>query len=168
LEPKTVEMENTSTRLWKRLTREERLAAAVAFWREPSPEVAASALGAIAKARHMRPQVARALPDEARAQALAAILDPGESVAAGLLVTLHLSQRRPLLAAFLDALGLPHEDGVLKDEADATPPPGVEAARAAVERLTGRFPAHEVRTYLNTLWLQDPERWAALAEVPLP
>jgi hypothetical protein len=26
------------------------------------------------------------------------------------------------------------------------------------------FPPGEVRTYLNTLWLQDPDRWATLEE----
>jgi hypothetical protein len=29
----------------------------------------------------------------------------------------------------------------------------------------GSFPRDQVETYLNTLWLQDEERWAALAEV---
>jgi hypothetical protein len=161
-------MEGTSTRLWKRLAREERLAAATAFWRDTSPDIMASALGAIVKARHIRPQVARAMADEAKAQALADVLDPGESVAASLLVALHLADRRPMLTAFLDALGMPHDNGVLKEEADAIAPPQTAAARTAVAALAARFPAREVGTYLNTLWLQDPERWAALSEVALP
>jgi hypothetical protein len=161
-------MESTSVRVWKRLTREERMAAATAFWRETAPEVLASALGAIVKARHVRPQVARAMTDDAKAQALAGILDPGESVAASLLVGLHLVHRQPMLAAFLDALGMPHENGVLKEEADAMAAPQQAAAQAAVASLAARFPAHEVSTYLNTLWLQDPERWAALPDVALP
>jgi hypothetical protein len=156
-----VSFETTATRLWKRLTREERLAAATCFWREPPQDMAGSALAAIVRARRMRPQAARALSDEARVATLAAILDPGETLAASLLVTLHLGTRRPLLAAFLDALSLPHEDGILKDEADGAPPPSVDALRAAVASLA-TFPSHEVETYLNTLWLQDPDRWAAL------
>jgi hypothetical protein len=156
-----VSFETTATRLWKRLTREERLAAATCFWREPPQDMAGSALAAIVKARRMRPQAARALSDEARVATLAAILDPGETLAASLLVALHLGTRRPLLAAFLDALGLPHEDGILKAEADGAPPPSVEAVGDAIASLS-TFPSHEVETYLNTLWLQDPERWAAL------
>jgi hypothetical protein len=156
-----VTFETTATRLWKRLTREERLAAATSFWRDPPQEMAGPALAAIVKARRMRPQAARALSDEARVTTLAAILDPGETLAASLLVALHLGTRRPLLSAFLDALALPHDDGVLKDEADGAPPPSVEAVGAAVASLA-TFPPHEVETYLNTLWLQDPERWAAL------
>lgn len=159
--------ESSATRLWKRLTREERLAAATAFWEETPPELVGSALGAIVSARHLRPQVARTMSPEARAQALAGILEPGETVAASLLVALHLAARRPMLSAFLDALGLPHENGVLKDEAEGGKPPTVETIREAARRLLASFPNAEVAIYLNTLWLQDPDRWAALAEVPL-
>ena len=151
----------TATRLWKHLPPEERLAAASAFFAEPPPELAGAALGALVKARHLRPQAARALAPEAQARILATVLDPGEPLAQGLLVSLHLGSRRPLLGVFLDALGLPHEDGVLKDEADSAAPVTLERARQAVAALAS-FPASEVRTYLNTLWLQDPERWAAL------
>ncbi len=44
-----------------------------------------------------------------------------------------------------------------------------EKAKAAVAALTS-FPAAEIRTYLNTLWLQDPDRWSALeaAEDAIP
>jgi hypothetical protein len=159
--------ENTATRLWKRLTREERLAAATAFWADTPPELVGGALGAIASARRLRPQVARTLPPEARAQALAGILEPGETVAASLLVALHLSARRPMLSAFLDALGLPHENGVLKDEAEGGKPPTNDTVLEAARRLLASFPKAEVAVYLNTLWLQDPDRWAALAEVSL-
>lgn len=159
--------ESTATRLWKRLSREERLAAAAAFWEDTPPELVGGALGAIASARHLRPQVARTMPPEARVQALAGILEPGEMVAANLLVALHLSARRPMLSAFLDALGMPHENGVLKDEAEGVKPPTAETIREAARRLLASFPKAEVAVYLNTLWLQDPDRWAALAEVPL-
>ena len=152
--------EKTATRLWKRLTREERLTAASAFWHEPPQEVAGSALAAIVKARHLRPQVARALDEEEKARSLASVLDPGETVASALLVALHLGERRPILAAFLDAAGLPHENGVLKEE-DSTPL-SEDAARAGVRALLAAYPRAHVETYLNTLWLQDPERWEPL------
>src|SRR5512143_115190 len=154
-------LHDTATRLWKHLPHEERLAAAKAFFAETPAELAGVALGALAKARHMRPQAARKLPPDAQARVLASVLDPGEPLAQGLLVALHLAERRPLLAAFLDALGLPHEGGLLKEEADAAPPVGEEKARGAVASLSS-FPPGQVLTYLNTLWLQDRERWAAL------
>ena len=115
-------LQPTATRLWKHLPHEERLAAAQAFIEETPQELAGLALGALVKARHMRPQAARKLPPEAQARILASVLDPGEPLAQGLLVALHLTSRRPLLCAFLDALSLPHEDGVLKEEADSRRP----------------------------------------------
>lgn len=156
-----MDFEDTAVRVWKRLEREERVAAATRFFAEPAPEMLGSALGAIIKARHLRPQVARSMPPAEQARALASVLDPGEPVAASLLVALHLGPRREMLATFLDAIGLPHEAGVLKEEADAASldPPRLEAG---LEALRARFRAHEIRTYLNTLWLQDPDRWDGL------
>jgi hypothetical protein len=155
-------LEPTATRLWKRLGREERLAAATLFWREPSEEVVGAALSAVIKARGLRPQVARSLPPEEQARALASVLDPGESVAAALLVALHLGERRAVLATFLDAAGLAHEDGILRDEDGSAAPLGEAAAREGVRALAAAYPREQVETYLNTLWLQDPERWHVL------
>lgn len=162
---RVLSFETTATRLWKRLTREERLAAAAAFWKDTPAELAGSALGAVVRARKLRPQVARTLPPEERAQALASVLEPGETVAASLLVALHLASRRPMLGAFLDALGLPHEDGLLKEEAEGQGQPAEDVLAAAAGKLKESFPANEVVTYFNTLWLQDPDRWAGLARL---
>ena len=57
------------------------------------------------------------------------------------------------------------EDGLLKEEAENEPLPGEAALRAAVDSLGAAFPTAQVTTYLNTLWLQDPERWAALERI---
>jgi hypothetical protein len=125
--------------------------------------VAGAALGALVKVRRMRPQAARALPPEEQAKTLASISDVGETVAAALLVALHLSERRPMLKTFLDAAGLAHEDGLLKDEAAEGPPVPPDALRRGRDAL--RAAGHggdAIRLYLNTLWLQDPERWKNL------
>jgi hypothetical protein len=155
----------TATRIWKHLPQEDRLAAASAFFAETPTELAGSAIATLARARHLRPQAARALAPDAQARILATVLDPGEPLAQGLLVALHLGARRPLLRAFLDAVALPHEDGVLKEEGEALPPPVTpEQARAGMAALAS-FPPEHVRTYLNTLWLQDSDRWGALEAV---
>ena len=160
-----MEFEETAVRVWKRLGREEKIAAAARFFEEPAQEVYASAIGAIIKARHLRPQFARSMPPEEQGRALASVLDPGETVAAALLVALHLGARREMLRVFLDALTLPHEDGILKEEADAVEL-DESKLRAGAEALKTRFSAEEIRTYLNTLWLQDPERWDGLRALP--
>jgi hypothetical protein len=59
-------------------------------------------------------------------------------------------------------VGLPHENGLLKDEPPEVAPLVEDAARAGVKALLAAFPRSQVETYLNTLWLQDPERWAVL------
>jgi hypothetical protein len=156
--------ENTATRLWKRLSAADRLIAAQHLFQEPTPEAVAGAVGAIVRSRKMRPQAVRAMTAAQQAQAVAHVLDPGEALAASLLVALHLGERRALLGAFLDAVKLPHEDGVLTEAADQAPPVTPETARAGVKAL-GTFPADQVATYLNTLYLQDPERWDALRAV---
>jgi hypothetical protein len=154
-------LEKTASRLWKRLDREDRLVAASHFWRDPHGELLGPALSAIVKARHLRPQVARSMPPEEQARALASLMEPGETVAAGLLVALHLGDRRALLKTFLDALALPHEDGVLKEEGEGKV---LDAAALAtgVSALLAQHPRAHVEVYLNTLWLQDPDRWDGL------
>ena len=160
--------EPTALRLWKRMSREERGAAAAAFWKETPAEVSGLALAAVVQARHIRPQVARSLPPEEQARALASVLNVGEPVAASLLVALHLGERRPMLATFLDAAGLAHENGVLADD-DAGAAVPEDAAGKGVEALRAAgHDAETIRTYLNTLWLQDPERWKALEALPDP
>jgi hypothetical protein len=154
-------LENTATRLWKKLGREERTAAARHFFEQPPPELLGSALAALVKARHLRPQVARSLPPEEQARALAGVAEPGESVASSLIVALHLGDRRPLLTTFLDAVGLPHEEGILTEE-DEGAPLAEAAARAGVAALGRAFPREQVELYLNALWLQDPDRWQVL------
>ena len=158
-----MKFEATAARMWKRMSREERGAAAAAFWKETPPEVSGLALAAVVQARHIRPQVARALPPEEQARALAGVLDPGEPLAAALLVALHLGERRAVLATFLDAAGLTHEEGILREEGDVPPLPEA-AARAGVRALRAAYPREQVETYLNTLWLQDPDRWRVLEQ----
>ena len=153
--------EINAQRLWKRLPPAERAAAAAAFFKEPPQELLGAALGAVVRARKLRPQVARSLPPESLARILASVIDPGEALSAALLVGLHLNDRRAMLVTFLDAVGLPHEDGLLKED-DPGGPLDEERARAGLQALREKWPEEQVQIYLNTLWLQDHERWAVL------
>jgi hypothetical protein len=149
--------------LWRSLPREARLEASQAFWEEPPQEALGGALAAIIKARHLRPQVARSLPQAAKSEALATVLDPGEPIAAALIVGLHLRKRRDLLVAFLDATKIPHENGLIQDDL-AGGPVAIETLREGLTALRDFAPS-QVAVYLNVLWLQDPERWSLLPEV---
>lgn len=156
--------QTTSNRLWKALSPEEKLMAATELVKDPTPLIRASVTAVVADARKMRAIAARKLAPEAQARIIASVRDPGEMLASSLLVALHLGPRKPMLIGFLDALGLPHEDGVLKDE--ATEAVSLEDLKKACAAIASESPA-AVRTYLNTLWLQDPERWAHAKDVPL-
>jgi hypothetical protein len=85
-----------------------------------------------------------------------------DQVAARLLVVYRLAHQRPMMGAFLDAVGLPHENGLLGD--DVTPPESDAVTRAARE-LLGRYPDADVRLYFTTLFLQDPTTWSGLEPV---
>jgi hypothetical protein len=153
------------SQLWKLLTPERRQQAAEAFWRDENAAVEqAEAIGAIAMRIKFRVKSAQALPVEKKARHLVALGNVSEMIAARLLVAFHLAHQRPMMASFLDALGIAHEDGLIASE-ELQPPPADRLADAA-RSLGASYPPEDVAIYLSTLVWQDPETWGALAEVP--
>jgi len=69
-----------------------------------------------------------------------------------------------MMASFLDALGIAHEDGLIASE-NLEAPPADKLAEAARTLVTS-YPPEDVALYLSTLVWQDPETWGALTEVP--
>jgi len=156
--------ETSPLRLWKSLPRDVRETAARAFWSRPPGDVVATAAHEIVKILRVRPQAFHKIPLESRVRALAGLAHPPDEVAEGLLIALHLEERRGLLAAFLDAFGIAHEDGLIDEDAEV-PEITPEAARQALATLRAEHDADAIRVYWNALWLQDPGRWAALEAV---
>lgn len=69
----------------------------------------------------------------------------------------------PMLAAFLDSLGIAH-DG--KGSIDTLPSaPTKEALQAAVDALLANFPADHVKAYLHAFQLSEPTAWPPLGEL---
>ena len=144
---------------------ERRLAAAELFWRdEESADQQVEAVAAIAAHMKFRAKTVVGLPLDKKARYLATLPTVSDPVAARALVHYHLERQRPMMAAFLDALGIAHEDGLISEESVSKP----EAAklRAAVAQLATAYPADDVAVYLSTLVSQDPETWGELAELP--
>jgi hypothetical protein len=151
--------------LWKSLTPERKQQAAEAFWRDENAAAEqAEAIAAIAIRIKFRVKSAQALPVEKKARHLVALGNVSEMIAARLLVAFHLAHQRPMMASFLDALGIAHDEGLIASE-DLDPPPAEKVAEAA-RTLTASYPPEEVALYLSTLVWQDPETWGALTEVP--
>jgi len=152
-------------KLWKRITPERRVEASAAFWKEKdeSTEQQAEALLAIASHYRFRPKTVRTLPLEKKVRYLASLPGLSDVVAGRVLVAYHLEHQRPMLGAFLDALGIAHENGVLKvDELKA---PEAERLKAAAATLGAAYPPDDVELYFQTLLVQDPETWGGLASL---
>jgi hypothetical protein len=154
-------IEIAPAQLWKTMSDEQRVAAATAFWHdEQSLAEQAEVVGLIARKINFRPKSVLAMPAERKAQHLARMGKVSDLVAARLLVSYHLAHQRPMMAAFLDALGIAHEDGLINDEHLAKP--ADDALATAVTRLRDAYPSEDVRLYFTTLLLQDPETWGGL------
>jgi hypothetical protein len=156
---------DTSAKIWKNLPDATRLKAADAFWKEEDGlEQQIEALGLLAKHMKARPKFIAGLSTERRAKYLATYPSMPEPLAARLLVSYHLAHQRPLLRAFLDALGLAHDNGLIaEDQEQALPASKLGPAVAALDE---QFPHEDVTVYLSTLLTQDPTTWAELAGLP--
>ncbi|HWT45333.1 MAG TPA: hypothetical protein VN085_05170, partial [Vicinamibacterales bacterium] len=110
------------SRLWRRLPLDKRLDAASLFWEdEHSDEQQMEAVGAIATQMKFRPRSVIGLPPERRAKYLAQLPTVSDAIAARALVSYHLERQRPMMAAFLDSLGIAHENGLITEDAVAKP-----------------------------------------------
>lgn len=140
-----------------------RLQAAEAFWNEEDGvEQQVEAMALIAKHLKARPKFVQGLPIERLARYLAHYPGMPDILAARLLVSYHLAHQRPMLRAFLDAVGLPHEDGLINAELEGAV--ANEKLAAGVAALDAAFPKGDVALYLATLLAQDPDTWGGLAE----
>jgi hypothetical protein len=150
------------SKLWKRMTAEQRLRAARAFWLdEQATDDQIQAVLVIAQQKKFRPKFVLSLDTDRKAKHLAGLFSLPDALAARALVIYHLAEQREMMGAFLDALGIAHENGLIQDDGVKPDP---EKIKPAVAALKEKFPADEVTLYLETLVSQDPDTWGALRE----
>jgi hypothetical protein len=152
----------TPSRSWKLMTAEQRIRAGVALWSEGEAKTEQrQAAEIIAKQKNFRLKTVLALDTERKARYLGSVPDLPEPLAARLLVVYHVAAQRPMMGAFLDALGIAHDHGMIHDE-NVTP----DAAKipAAIAAISKDYPAEDVALYLTTLLWQDPASWSTLAD----
>jgi hypothetical protein len=152
----------TPSKLWKRMTADQRLKVARAFWlEEEATDDQIQAVLVIAQQKKFRPKFVLSLDTERKAKHLSGLFSLPDPIAARALVIYHLAEQRDMMGAFLDALGIAHENGLIQDEGVKPDPEKIQGAVAA---LRERFLADDVSLYLQTLVCQDPETWGALRE----
>lgn len=140
-----------------------RLAAAQLFWADDqSTEQQLEAVAALAAHMKFRAKSVIGLTLEKKAKYLSTLPNVSDAVAARALVNYHLERQRPMMGAFLDSLGIAHEDGLINEENVTKPDP--EKLRTAAAELGAKFPPSDVSLYLSTLVSQDPDTWGSLAE----
>lgn len=150
---------------WKRLSVERKLAAAHAFWRDENAAAEqAEMIALIAHRIKFRPKSVVALPVEKKSKHLVSLPAVSEPVAARLMVAYHLAHQRPMMAQFLDALGIAHEGGLIADE--ELKPIAKDRLAAAAKVIGESCPAEDVALYLSTLLWQDPDTWGGIADLP--
>ena len=105
-----------------------------------------------------------ALPLDKKAKYLATLPTVSDTVAARALVNYHLERQRPMMAAFLDSLGIAHENGLINEE--NVTKPDAEKLKQAASELATKYPTEDVSLYFSTLVSQDPDTWGGLADLP--
>lgn len=156
--------DKTSIRkLWKALTPEERaLGINAALDDDENGWVKNTTRGAVAGALRFRPQTVATWP-RAKLVSEAARLPLDEvQLLSAFLVDLHLGHRRPMMASFLDSLGIPNDEGRIDSETTEVQPQDEVKVAAAANALASKFPPDEVVTYFLTLLLQDAPVWAGI------
>ena len=120
------------------------------------------AVAAIATHMKFRPRSVVTLAPDKRAKYLAQLPTVTDAIAARALVNYHLERQRPMMGAFLDLLGIEHDNGLIND--DKVVKPDAAKVKAAAKELATKFPAEDVSLYFATLVSQDPYTWEALAD----
>jgi hypothetical protein len=155
------------SKLWRRMPLERRVDAAGLFWDdEHSADQQMEAVAAIASHMKFRPRSVVTLAPDKRAKYLAQLPTVTDAIAARALVNYHLERQRPMMGAFLDLLGIEHENGLISEE--NLPKPDEAKVKQAARDLAAKYPADDVSLYLSTLVSQDPETWESLVDVAEP
>jgi hypothetical protein len=152
------------SRLWRGMPLDWRIEAADLFWNdEHSADQQLEAVSSIATHMKFRPKSVLSLTPDKRAKYLATLPTVSDAIAARALVNYHLERQRPMMGAFLDLLGIEHDNGLIND--DKVVKPDAVKVKAAATELATKFPAGDVSLYLATLVSQDPETWEPLVDV---
>lgn len=150
--------------VWDLLNDDERRAAAAALWQNADRESRAPVELILATELKFRPHsVARLSTDRVVGRLVRLADEVPENVLFQFLFHLHMAERRDLLAEFLNAVGLPHKDGVLDLPEDFEAPDETAVAHAAGQLVADH--GHAALVYLATLKVADSDFWKGVDPV---
>jgi hypothetical protein len=133
----------------------------VTFPYEADKELYRALLKAVADARRVRPVFLERQPRPQRhAAILATLTRPSmEAVAGNLIRAWLMKKHNGVLIDFLDALQVPHEQGVVEDLPETMDDAKLQAA---IEGLLARHPPEVVAVYLHAFNTMNETRWSNL------
>jgi len=150
--------------VWDLMTEDEKKAAAAALWTNADRESRMAVEMLVAKEMKFRPQSVRKLSADRVSSRLARLAsEMPETAFFQFLFHFHMAEGRDLMVEYLDAVGLPHEDGVLDLPDDAEAP--TEKAAAAPARALIAKHGRRALVYLGTLAVADADFWAGMLPV---
>lgn len=116
--------------------------------------------GEVAKALKFRPQAIKKLPMAQRAKRARTILERAANaeLCYELFGTYLMKHHKELITGFLDATGVPHQEGMVEDLSHV---PQGDRIAAAIEELDQRFAPDDVTLYLSMC----AEQWPGVAEI---
>jgi hypothetical protein len=156
-------MSPDTPQIWKQLG-DRRLVAAEAFYADDAlKEFHRAADGYIARTKNFRPPFVKRLPVAKRASYLATLPIPPDLMGQ-LIISYHFAHQRPLMASFLNALGIPNDNGLISEDIDSAPPAGDKLIEA-VNSVKSNYPLDDVYIYLATIHAQNPTAWRGLEPV---
>src|SRR5437764_7432495 len=154
----------TIRKVWKALTPAERAEGiTTALADDESGWVKTTTRGAVAGALRFRPQTVGTWPKAKVVSEAARLPLDDVQLLSAYLIDLHLGHRRPMMAAFLDELGIANDNGRIDSETTTVEAQDPARVARAADAVAARFPADDVAIYFLTLLLQDQSIWAGLA-----
>jgi hypothetical protein len=128
---------------------------------ETEKELYRATLKAVAESRKLRPVFFERQPRAQRHAAMIASLSKPalDFITGNLIRGWLLKKHKAMLVDFLDALGLPHKDGVVENLPETM---DEVKLRAAVEALLAKYPGEVVAVYLQAFHEMNEVEWPAL------
>jgi hypothetical protein len=113
---------------------------------------------------HARPVFVKRLSTDKKASYVARDMGTAPYLWEAAMISYHFSAHRPMLVDFLNALGIPNDNGHYESGAEVQPP-SAEAVEQAVKVLLEKYDRTDVLVYLGAVVIQDPVFWAGLQPI---